>query len=348
MKYVSTRYLDNGVGYNFGQAATLIEIERDSDYDDLLEYIVRSDYYGTAYTPRQSGQIDDRLTGHFWWVAEMAALLGPRRVIEIGCARGDVLRILAEHHGVDVVGVDFGTAFPERLWPVLRPTFRGGEIFDVLRSWSHGPYDLACAFDIWEHLHPRVLGEAVDLLIKHSSEDALFLFVIPAFGRDEVFGEPFPLEFEENRAAFEAREPFRFFVTDAADPKVPAAGHLTWAHTDWWTRLFEARGLVRVPAVERGIHRLVDPHVPHSIRSFYVFRRHTPSAERRVSALRVPEAPGWFALRSLWNRRGYQRRFGAGFDVLLRTEIERWSDGRGPVLRSVGKAARRLIQAVRP
>lgn len=348
MKHVITRYLDNGVGYNDGRATRVIEIESDSDYDELLAYIVESDFYGKAYLPRQSGQVDARLTGHFWWVAEMAALLKPRRVVELGCARGDVLRILAEQHRVDVVGIDFGSALPERLWPVLRSSFRAGDILDVLRAWDQAPYDLGCAFDIWEHLHPRTLGETVDLLVKHSQDDALFLFVIPAFGADEVFGEPFPLELEENRRAFEAHEPFRFLLADAADNRVPAAGHLTWAHTDWWSRLFETRGLVREPDLERKMHRLVDPHVPHSIRSFYVFRRDTPAAQRRAAAVHIPGPPAWTTLQSLMRRHAYQRRFHAGFDVLLRTEIERWSDSRGPVLRSVGKASRRLIQAVRP
>ena len=91
MKTHQSRYLDNGLGFNHGQDATVIEIERDDDFVEILDHIVASDFYGRAYLARRSGQVDDRLTAHFWWVAAMAAALEPRRVVELGCGRGDVL-----------------------------------------------------------------------------------------------------------------------------------------------------------------------------------------------------------------------------------------------------------------
>ena len=238
MKTIRSHYLDDGRAFNQGQAASLIEIEGDEDFDQLLQYIVDSDFYGRAYLPRQSGQGDERLVAHFWWVAEMVALLAPRLVLEIGCGRGDVLRLLREAHGADVVGVDFGSDVSNMLWPALRGSFHAGDVLEVLRDWPGRPYDLACGFDIWEHLLPRTLDSTIAELIAHATDDALFVFVIPAFGDDVVFHEQFPLEFEENREAFDRREPFRFLVTDAVDEKVPAAGHLIWAHTDWWVAAF--------------------------------------------------------------------------------------------------------------
>lgn len=346
MKTHRSRYLDNGQGFNHGQDATVIEIECEQDLDDLFQYIVDSDFYGQAYLPRQSGQVDDRMASHFWWVAEMVAALSPRRALDLGCGRGDVLRMLQEEHRTTVTGVDFGSALLSMLWPSLRNSFHTGEILEVLRDWQDPAYDVACGFDIWEHLLPRTIDDTVAQLVAHSTDDALFLFVIPAFGEDDVFGEQFPLELEENRHAFDQREPFRFLLADGSDEKVPAAGHLTWAHTDWWVHQFHKHGLVREVQLERAIHGVVDPHIPHSIKSFYVFRRPTMEAQLRVRALRTTRLPALAELGAIRRRRRYERRFGARFTLSAGQELDRWIVAHSgiftPIARGAAGAAARL------
>jgi hypothetical protein len=332
MKTHLSRYLDDGRGYNDGRGVWVLEIERDDDYVAILDHIVDTDFYGRAYLAYRAGQVDDRITAHFWWVAQMAAALQPRRVVELGCGRGDVLRILQQHNGVDVLGIDFGSAPDTMLWPSLLPGFHSGDVVDVLRDWNDAPYDVACGFDIWEHLLPQSLDETVERLIEHSTDDALFLFVIPAFGNDDVFGEPFPLELEENRTAFENRTPFRFLVIDNLDEKVPAAGHLTWAHTDWWLHLFTSHGLVRERAIERRLHSVVDGQVPDSIKAFYVFRRDTRVAEARAATIvnrRALPAP-LESLYDLFNRWRFERRTGATFTLHLRGESSLWAQAHMP------------------
>jgi SAM-dependent methyltransferase len=340
------RYLDDGRGFNHGQEATVIEIEREEDFDDLLQYIVDSDFYGQAYLPRQSGQIDDRMTSHFWWVAEMVAALSPRLALDIGCGRGDVLRLLQEEHGTKVTGIDFGSALDSMLWPSLRNSFHAGQILDVLRDWHDPPYDVGCGFDIWEHLLPRTIDDTIEQLVAHSTDDALFLFVIPAFGDDAVFGEQFPLELEENREAFEQRQPFRFLLADGSDERVPAAGHLTWAHTDWWVHQFTRHGLVREIELERSIHRLVDPHIPHSIKAFYVFRRSTAEALARVRGLSKARLPALAALGAIIRRRRLERRLDARFTTSAGQELDVWVRAHGgpltPIARGAAGAAARL------
>ncbi len=346
MRTYRGRYLDDGLGFNRGQEATVLEIEGEEDYDDLMRYIVDSDFYGRAYLPRQAGQVDDRITSHFWWVAEMVATLSPRLVLDVGCGRGDVLRILQEEHGTDVTGVDSGSALLSMLWPSLREWFHAGAILDVLRDWHDAPYDVACGFDIWEHLLPRTIGDTIEQLVAHSTDDAVYLFVIPAFGKDAVFGQQFPLELEENREAFEQRRPFRFLLADGSDERVPAAGHLTWAHTDWWARQFTDHGLVREIELERAIHRVVDPHIPHSIKSFYVFRRPTVAARRRVGALATARLPALAALGSIRRRRRYERRVGARFTTSAGQELDCWIKAHGgpltPLARRAAATAARL------
>ena len=288
MRRIRSRYLDDGRGFNQGQAATLIEVEGPEDLDVLHETLFRSNYYGSDYFRRHHRYPDGALVGHFWALAEIARHLRPRRVLEIGCGRGDVLAMLLAS-GIEVHGIDVSLDILDQAWPAVRPFLRGGDLLQVLeahqRHQPHVTFDLVCGFDIWEHFHPHQLPEYVDRVIDVSSDEALFFFVIPAFGNDPVFGEQFPLEFEENREDFEQRTPFRYLLADAEMDTVPAQGHLTWAHTDWWQRLFLERGLSRMPEVERPFHQFLDPLLPHSVKAFYLFRRDTDAAAERARRL---------------------------------------------------------------
>lgn len=335
-----TNYLDDGKGFNHGQPTEVIEVEAVEDFDAILDHIARTDFYGTSYMERQSGHRDDGLAAHFWWVAEAAAAFRPRHVLEIGCGRGDVLRILHDVHRTEVTGVDMGSGAAARAWPSIRAGFLHGDIIEVLGASPPAQYDLVCGFDVWEHLHPSALDEAIDLVVRSGRADAWFYFIVPAFGTDPVFGEVFPLELEENRVDLERRTPFRHLIADGADPAVPAAGHLTWAHTDWWVSLFSRHGLERVPEVERFIHAKVDPLVPHSIRAFYVFRRVGGTA-----SFRFGRRPQLALLRSLVRRWWFVRTSNARFTVSTLEELERVTAA-GMVDPRAGRVALRAAAAI--
>jgi SAM-dependent methyltransferase len=295
MRLHETKFLNDGRGFNHGQSATLIEVDGPADYDALLSNIVSTGYYDSAYFETHSGYKPGKRVAHFVFVAELALALRPRRALEVGCGRGDVLSLLIQR-GVEVTGVDFSQAAAAQAWPELVGHLRLGELSEVCRALrDEGQrFDLVLGFDIWEHLHPARLEAAIASAVGCASDDALFFFVVPAFGDDAVFGESFPLEFEQNRAAFEAREPFRFLLAERTSPPIPASGHLVWAHTQWWERTFAAQGLVRLPELERPFHRAFDRALPHSVRSFYLFRRATAAATARAAAL---ERTGFAALR---------------------------------------------------
>ncbi len=279
MKLRQTRALN-------GDPATVIEVERPDDFDALLANIVQTRFYDLAYFETHSGYEAGRLVPNFWFIAEMAAALQPTRALEVGCGRGDVLRLLARR-GVEVAGCDFSADVCGVAWPEIRDRVRLGELAPVCRRLAAAGerFDLLLGFDIWEHLLPAALDDALDALLSTGTDDALCFFVIPAFGDDPVFGEQFPLELEETRPEFEGRQPFRHLLAERVDPPVPASGHLIWAHTDWWQRALEAHGLVRVPALERTLHRYFDLVLPHSNRSFYLLRRDTPAAAARCARL---------------------------------------------------------------
>lgn len=286
MKVFKSRYLADGKLYNHGQETTLIQVEAPEDYDALLHNILSTGYYDRSYFESHSGLRDDRKVPHFWAVAEMLRTLRPRSVLDVGCGRGDVLS-LVEPHGVQVTGIDFSEDIRSVTWPNVRDHYIAGDFSERCRELAAQGrrFDTLCAFDIWEHLLPRRLHEYISAYVSVASEDALLVFVIPAFGRDRVFGEQFPLEVEENRARFDAREPFEYLFAERTEPPIPSSGHLIWAHTEWWERQFVQHGLTRLPDVERRLHGVFDPFFPHSVRSFYVFCRDPRAVEERTRNL---------------------------------------------------------------
>ncbi|MGH8992407.1 MAG: hypothetical protein ACRDZ7_12930, partial [Acidimicrobiia bacterium] len=109
---------------------------------------------------------------------------------------------------------------------------------------------------------------------------------IPAFGDDPVFGEVFPVYISEWWADHDAGRPFATLHTDELG--YPMNGHLIWAHTDWWVRRFEDRGLRREVGIERALHDRYDAYLERASparRSFYVFSKGAdPEACARIEA----------------------------------------------------------------
>jgi SAM-dependent methyltransferase len=281
VRIVESSFLNDGKGFNHGQAANLIAIDRPSDFDQLLENIRRTGYYDRAYFETHSGIRLGKKVPHFWFVAQMLLGLGARSTLEVGCGRGDVLWFLARR-GCEVTGIDFSQDLSALAWPELRPRLRLGDIReqgDALAREGRR-FDTLVGLDIWEHLLPTALPEYIQSVSRLAGPDALLFMVIPAFGVDRVFGELFPLEFEENRDRFDGREPFDYLLVEKLDPPIPAQGHLIWAHSEWWEQRFRDQGWTRAIEVEKVIHSAFDDLLPPSGRALYLLHRPGEAGER--------------------------------------------------------------------
>ena len=321
MRLVEGRYRDDG------RPARLIEIEGPEDFDAILERIQAANYYGGEYHARISGQQEGRLIGHFWVVAEIVRVLGPRRVLDVGCGRGDVLRVLADVWGIDVLGIESSKDAVDNTWPSLRGRIHAGSLETAMAELHaarpDGLADVLCGFDIWEHIHPRFLPEAIATFARCGTDDAIHLVVVPAYGTDRVFGEQHDFPFEENRPQFEAHEPWRFLYADPTHPEIPYAGHLTYADTVWWEETFRRNGLVRHEPLERALH-VLDPLLPPSVRSFYALTRGTQEAVARAD--RVAACGFSFPRQTAMAARVLtaRRRWGIVFDRSQRRQVASW------------------------
>jgi cyclopropane fatty-acyl-phospholipid synthase-like methyltransferase len=287
MRILRSNYLNDGKLFNDGRPVDLIKIEKEEDYDTLLNNIIRSGYYDLSYFGSHIDYREGEVKFDSFYLSSILKFLKPKSLLEFGCGRGDVLFLLGLDHSIKVRGIEFSQDVLKKVWPSLTGKVDYGDILEVCKTFlsRNITFDTFCAFDLWEHLLPGKLPDYIDSFVALAEKDALFFFTIPAYGEDRVFGELFPLEFEENREKFKARTPFDYLIVESMEPAIPVKGHLICAHTQWWQKQFERHGLVRAEELERNIHAYFDEHFFYARKSLYIFYLNSPEAQQRVSRL---------------------------------------------------------------
>jgi SAM-dependent methyltransferase len=206
-------------------------------------------------------------------MGELIATFRPERALELGCATGAVMQVLFDH-GIHAEGLEISRSSYDRAFPEIRDQIHFG---DLLTMTLPGDYDFIYGLDLFEHLNPNRLAQYLARLRAHARPGGWLFAVVPALGRDEVFGEVFPLYLPEWPADVDANRPFSALHCD--DDGYPMHGHLIWAHTDWWVAQFAAAGFERRPDVERAVHTRYAHHL-HDVApargSFYLFTAGPP------------------------------------------------------------------------
>ncbi|KIX15472.1 class I SAM-dependent methyltransferase [Dethiosulfatarculus sandiegensis] len=283
MEIIAGNYLDNGKLFNDGRPTDIIRIEDPADYDQLVENIRTTDYYGRKYFEGNLGYQGRALKLENLPFAVILDFLKPESFLELGCGRGDLLFYLNLGTESRVSGIDIAPSVKESAFQEIRDNIHIGDLLDVSKDLGREKkvYDTFCALDIWEHLHPAKLDGYIKAMLDLADENALFFFVVPAYGEDEVFGEQFPVELGENLPSMEKGEPFSYLLAEFTDPPVPINGHLIWAPTNWWEGRFSSHGMVRLKELETMVHRYMDRYLARAQKSFYIFARDTEKARQR-------------------------------------------------------------------
>jgi cyclopropane fatty-acyl-phospholipid synthase-like methyltransferase len=252
-----------------------------------LDSIINSKYYDLSYFDSHLDYRKGEVKFDSFYLSSILKFLKPKSLLELGCGRGDILFLLGLDHKARIRGIEFSPEIFKKMWPILRDKVDYGDVLDVCNEYKKQgiTFDTFCAFDLWEHLLPRKLSDYLDSFVALAKNDALFFFIIPAVGEDRVFGELFPLEFEENREKFNRRLPFNYLIVESKEPPIPVQGHLIWAHTEWWQKQFKQHGPIRAEALERNIHQYFDEHLFYARKSFYLFHLNTPEARKRLNRL---------------------------------------------------------------
>lgn len=251
-------------------------VETELDYDWLEAMILEHGYYERP-GPWGYGFDHDKKN-----LAELISLLNPHRVLEVGCGDGSTLHGLTAL-GIDCIGLDLSSYARERALEDVRDRIFVGDLLN--KAGTFKGIDTICGFDVFEHLNPNKLPSYLCASADVLSEDGLMLINVPAFGDDDLFGDAMGVWTDEWRKDLKDHTPFSFIPCD--DKGFPLMGHLVWADSVWWERLFNASGFVRLRAVEKELHRIYDPifEYSHARRAFLLFgKRANGQRPREIGA----------------------------------------------------------------
>jgi SAM-dependent methyltransferase len=201
-------------------------------------------------------------------MAEMTATFRPQRTLDFGCANGPLVQAIADL-GIDAEGVEISSFALQHAFPGIKHKIHHGDILQL--PLPDGSYDVVTGLDIFEHLNPNKIDACIDKIRRILTSDGYIFTNIPAFGQDEVFG----LQFEYYMPDWDnQRDGSSYFKAIHVDMHgYPVNGHLIWADTIWWARLFENHGFVRRRDLESSLHSQFDGRLYHSRKSFYVFQK---------------------------------------------------------------------------
>ncbi len=184
------------------------------------------------------------------WTAQLSGLfidhLKPRRVLEVGCAKGFLVRRFRqrgiEAHGVDISRYAIGAA-PDDIRPYV-------SVADILElPFPDDSFDLVLCMETLEHLPPDLVARAAGELARVCSGKVLAS--IPSFGFNDYGPQGLPI-LPGQREDAQADRPFKEITLD--EKGRPHHGHLTLATYRWWTRQFADNGLYRLGWLERAMN----------------------------------------------------------------------------------------------
>ncbi len=190
------------------------------------------------------------------FLANLLLLFDPRRVLEVGCSTGALLEHLQDRGVAEVAGLDLSVSARIRASDAIRGAIHVGQLEHMSLD---SRFDIVAGFDVFEHLHPRDIGKAIQNVRQHLEDDGIVIANIPAFGPDAVLGERFSIWTDEWRRDSEAGQPFRHLQVDESG--FPQWGHLIWADASWWTKAFEDQGLLRCTEAESLIQKRFAPEI---------------------------------------------------------------------------------------
>ncbi len=249
----------------------VFKVKEKEDFDWLERKIIENGYYEKPGVWSLQISEDKRL------LAEIASIFNPESVLDIGCANGPVMKCLKDI-GIYSEGIDISRLALEKAFPEVRENIHLGDILEVKIERT---FDLILGLDIFEHLNPNKLSLYIQKIYNLLKEDGYLYCNIPAFGRDQCFGEIFKVylkEWEEDVINKRC-----FYTIHVDNYGYPLNGHIIAAHTEWWVKQFETLGFKREVEIEKALHLKYDEAIEkiHVARkAYYVFSKNKTSQRR--------------------------------------------------------------------
>lgn len=181
-------------------------------------------------------------------MAEIIAGFHPKKVLEIGCYNGCVMKCLFDA-GISCDGIDISCYAKDRAYPEIKNNIH---TTDIVNFNSKEKYDFIFALDLMEHINPNKIPGTLRKIHGLLTQHGLFYVNIPAYGKDPVFGTIFQFSTQDWISDYENESIFHKIPVDKKG--YPIQGHLTWAGSNWWVKTFEDAGFTRMIDREKEIH----------------------------------------------------------------------------------------------
>lgn len=201
-------------------------------------------------------------------MAEIITGFHPKKVMEIGCYNGCVMKCLYDE-GISCDGIDISTYAKDRAYPEIKNNIY---TTDIMNFSPKVTYDFIFALDLLEHINPNKIPGTLKKILGLLEPGGLFYVNIPAYGADPVFGTIFEFSTQDWVSDYENESIFHKIPVDKKG--YPIQGHLTWAGSNWWVKAFEDAGFTRMTELERKIHLKYDDiytAISHARQSFFIF-----------------------------------------------------------------------------
>lgn len=249
--------------YNDDKIMTL-HVKNNIDYDWIMAMLIEHGYYETAGVWSFAIDVDKHI------IAEIVSRFNASCCLEIGCSTGSVLKLLDEKN-IHGEGTEISHWALANCYSEVRHRIHYGDILTLNLA---SKYDLILGMDIFEHLNPNKLHSYVERCYSLLHDGGFVFTNIPSFGKDSVFGEIFPIYLEDWIKDSESKGLFSSLPVD--EDGWPLHGHLVWATTFWWQKIFEESGFKREEKIEKALHDVYDTFMRQNAparMSFYVFSK---------------------------------------------------------------------------
>lgn len=262
-----------GFDKGMAQEIPVFQVEQDSDFDWLEDKIQENGYYdmpGAVWSMQITE--DKRL------MAEVVSRLKPQALLDIGCANGAIMRCLDER-GVSVWGNDISKMARSRAFSEVRDRILLGDLLEL--DFPH-KFDVILGLDIFEHFNPNKLNRTITKIYDLLDNSGYLYANIPAFGKDPVYGEIFPLYLDDWKEDVTAERCFRTIHVDGQG--YPLHGHIIGGDYAWWVLQFTRAGFCREQEIEKALHRQYDAAIDRvsvARKAFFVFSK---NAETKKTA----------------------------------------------------------------
>ncbi len=181
-------------------------------------------------------------------------LLGARSALDVGCAKGFLVRAL-RRQGVDAWGADLSEYAVNTAPDEVRPWLRVGRCQDL--PFPDSLFDALILMETLEHIPPPELDRTLEEIRRLTKRWVLATIPAPgatAFGPGHaLLPDMRPIPFFEPMVDL---TPFRSLQRDLYG--YPLHGHVTIATQDFWTALFSRHGFARRRRLEESVKEAVD------------------------------------------------------------------------------------------